>query len=60
MPLTVVGPSRGVGDGVGLGAGVGVGFGLNPRFGAAGFGASRNGVKVTVPSVKSFLKSYIV
>jgi hypothetical protein len=39
---------------VGLGIALGVGIGL---FGAWELGAVRNGVKVTVPKLKSFLKS---
>ena len=40
----------GIGDGVGVGAGVGIA-------GAAEFGVFKKGVKVTVPKVKSSLKS---
>ena len=47
----------GVGEGVGLGVGVGVGIGSSGISGAAGFCSVRKGMNVTVPRLKSFLKS---
>lgn len=50
-----LGDGEGDGEGVRVGVGVGVGIG-----GAAGFGPVKKGTKLTVPKLKSFLKSKIV
>jgi len=54
-----VGADVGVGlaEGVAVGLGVGVGMGVGGEFGAKGFDAFKMGTKLTVPRVKSSLKS---
>lgn len=47
----------GVADGLGVGADVGVGM---FRLRACGFVEAKNGTKVTVPRLESFLESWIV